>query len=329
MPANPPSNKRKAPRIKTFSQKAGNIRRLGLQGRYLQLRDTPTPYLVFRTKEGARLQQQQPQQPTADTTTTMDDKSLDESLDDESLDESLDDESLESDMDLISDSDISDDQDDDTNNNKSDKHGKKIVMLCAAAVITTSISQTSPPKKKRGSNRPRTRRQSSMLLQEGIDDGLFRSEYRMSPESFRKLVDLVRDDLEPKDKKRNKKMRKTYLDPETKVMMTLRWLAGGQYVAQCHRNGVSKPTVFKAFHQVIKAINSNPNIGVPKWPTTVEECNVVAHGWSKLSGPSESKGLFTTVIGMIDGILISTKSPTKRETNKPDDFRSGTKKKLV
>jgi hypothetical protein len=73
----------------------------------------------------------------------------------------------------------------------------------------------------------------------------------------------------------------------------------------------------------------NPNIGVPKWPTTVEECNVVAHGWANLSGPSESRGLFTTVIGMIDGILIATKSPTKRETNKPDDFRSGHKKKLV
>ena len=292
------------------------------------MRDTPTPYLVFRTKEGARLQQQQPQQPTADTTTTMDDKSLDESLDDESLDESLDDESLESDMDLISDSDISDDQDDDTDDNKSDKHGKKIAMLCAAAVITTSTSQACPPKKKRGSNRPRTRRQSSMLLQEGIDDGLFRSEYRMSPESFRKLVDLVRDDLEPKDKKRNKKMRTTYLDPETKVMMTLRWLAGGQYVDQCRRNGVSKPTVFKAFHQVIKAINSNPNIGVPKWPTTVEECNVVATGWAKLSGPAESRGLFTTVIGMLDGILIATRSPMKSETKRPDDYRSGHKKKI-
>ena len=97
---------------------------------------------------------------------------------------------------------------------------------------------------------------------------------------------------------------------------------------QCRRNGVSKAAAFSAFHQVIKAINSNPNIGVPKWPTTVEECNVVAHGWANLSGPSESRGLFTTVIGMIDGILIATKSPTKRETNKPDDFRSGHKKKI-
>jgi hypothetical protein len=54
----------------------------------------------------------------------------------------------------------------------------------------------------------------------------------MSPESFRKLVDLVRDDLEPKDTKKNKKPRKDCLDTETKVMMTLCWLAGGQYADQ-------------------------------------------------------------------------------------------------
>jgi hypothetical protein len=82
-------------------------------------------------------------------------------------------------------------------------------------------------------------------------------------------VDLIRDDLDNKDKKRNKKFREAYLDPETKVMITLRMLAGGQYVNQCRRNGVSKPTVYKAFHQVINAINSNSGIGIPKWPTNV------------------------------------------------------------
>jgi hypothetical protein len=74
-------------------------------------------------------------------------------------------------------------------------------------------------------------------------------------------------------------------------MMTLCWLAGGQYMDQCQQNGVSKPYVFKAFLQVIHAINSNPNIGgAPKWPTTVEECDIIANRWAKLSGPSKSRG---------------------------------------
>jgi hypothetical protein len=102
-----------------------------------------------------------------------------------------------------------------------------------------------------------------MLLQEGISDGLFRSEYRMSPESFRKLVEFVRKDLEPKNMRTTKRHRKDYLDLETQVMMTLRWLAGGQYVDQCRGIGVSKASAFKAFQLVIHAINSNPNIGVP------------------------------------------------------------------
>jgi hypothetical protein len=68
------------------------------------------------------------------------------------------------------------------------------------------------------------------------------------PESFQKLVDLVQNDLEPKNTKKNIKPRKDCLDAETKVMMMLRWLAGGQYVDQCQRNGASKSSVFKAFH---------------------------------------------------------------------------------
>jgi hypothetical protein len=180
-------------------------------------------------------------------------------------------------------------------------------------------------KKRRRRKRHRNQWSAEMLLQEGMDDGLFRVEYRMSLQSFWKLVSLIRDDLEPKNPS---KTRKDYLDPETKVMMMLRWLAGSQYVDQCRCNGVSKSSVFRVFTQVINAINANPAIGHPKWPTNVNECNEIANGWAKLSGPSESRGLFTTVIGMLDGILITTKSPSRHETNRPEDFRSGHKKRI-
>jgi hypothetical protein len=214
-------------------------------------------------------------------------------------------------------------EDDDDDDDEWEKRRKR---LCLAFVAYRILKKKGMKKKRRRSRkRRRNRRSAEMLLQEGIDDGLFRIEYRMSPQSFRKLVGLIRDDLEPKDAS---KTRKDYLDPETKVMMTLRWLAGGQYVDQCRRNGVSKSSVFRAFMQVINAINANPQIGHPKWPTTVDECNEIASGWAKLSGPSESRGLFTTVIGMVDGLLVCTISPLRSETNRPDDFRSGHKKKL-
>jgi hypothetical protein len=242
----------------------------------------------------------------------------------------MDDASQDMGLDVFSDSDISDDSvknsDDEDELEEERRRRKRRRKIRRGA--SHNAPRAVPAKKRRRVNRQRSRRHAETLLQEGIDDGLFRSEYRMSPESFRKLVELLRGDLEPKDIKKQKKPRKNCLDPETKVMMTLRWLAGGQYVDQCRRNGVSKAAVFTAFQQVIHAITSNPNIGAPKWPTTVEECDEIANGWAKLSGPSESRGLFTTVIGMLDGILISTRSPTKRETKRPDDYRSGHKKKI-
>jgi DDE superfamily endonuclease len=47
-----------------------------------------------------------------------------------------------------------------------------------------------------------------------------------------------------------------------------------------------------------------------------------------MSGPSGSKGLFKTAIGMVDGILIKIKSPSKQEDICISDYRSGHKKQI-
>jgi hypothetical protein len=170
---------------------------------------------------------------------------------------------------------FSSDEDSNDDHEEELQHARK--KLCIAFIAHGILKNKGMKKKrKRSHRRRRNRRFASSLLQEGIDDGLFRIEYRMSPQTFNKLVNLIRDDIEPKDKSRT---RKDYLDAETKVMMTLRWLAGGQYVDQCRRNGVSKSSVFACFTKVINAINRNPHIGQPKWPTTVEECNEIASKW--------------------------------------------------
>jgi hypothetical protein len=122
----------------------------------------------------------------------------------------------------------SEDNDDDDN----DEWEKRQKRLCLALVAYHILKKKGMKKKRRHSRkRCRNQRSAEMLLQEGIDDGLFQIEYCMSPQSFHKLVGLSRDDLEPKDAS---KTQKDYLDPETKVMMMLCWLAGGQYVD--HKN---------------------------------------------------------------------------------------------
>lgn len=104
-------------------------------------------------------------------------------------------------------------------------------------------------------------------------------------------------------------------------------MAGGRYIDQCRIHGVSVQVFYKCIHEVIQAINRHPDIGNPKWPTTVAECEEYGTEWAKLSGPSGDRALFTTAIGMIDGILIETMCPTAKEVPRPDDFKSGHKKK--
>jgi hypothetical protein len=204
-----------------------------------------------------------------------------------------------------------------------DEGFKRRALIALIAYKIIKKKKGTKKKRKRSKNRRRTRRKSSTLLQEGMDDGLFRREYRMSPRSFHKLVNLLRADLLPKNIART---RPDYIDPEAKVMFTIRWLAGGQYVDQCRIHGISKQTFFKCVVQTINAINKNEHIGCPKWPESIAECDIIANEWARRSGPSGEKGLLATVIGMLDGLLVSTKRPTRKETKKVTDFFSGHKK---
>jgi hypothetical protein len=110
--------------------------------------------------------------------------------------------SLGLDLNIFSDSDISDDSDTDSDEESEDKRRRHNNRVFARI---QQRKQKRWATKRRGSNLPQSRREAKMLLQEGISDGLFRSEYRMSPESFRKLVEFVRKDLEPKNMRTTKK----------------------------------------------------------------------------------------------------------------------------
>jgi hypothetical protein len=87
-------------------------------------------------------------------------------------------------------------------------------------------------------------------------------------------------------------------------------------------------TVFKHIAIVLRLIADNESLGVVEWPDTLEACDKFALQWAGNSGPSAFRGLHQICIGAIDGILIDTRSPTKNETMRPNDFRSGHKKQI-
>jgi DNA-directed RNA polymerase specialized sigma24 family protein len=175
----------------------------------------------------------------------------------------------------------------------------------------------------RNGKKKRTRRNPDELLKESVDDGLFQREYRMSFESFHKLVDLLGDDIGVTVKTRD-----DCISPKSKLMMTLRFLAGASYVDICRIHGVSRSTVYKQVRLVIWAIAESNIIGVYEWPSDVDSCVKYANKWANKSGPDAYGGLHRQCIGALDGILIETLSPSRRDSKRPNDFRSGHKKRI-
>jgi hypothetical protein len=176
----------------------------------------------------------------------------------------------------------------------------------------------------RAKKKKRKRRDPDVLLQESLDDGMFQREYRMSYESFCKLFDELRDGLRLSPRN----SRDDAILPKTKLMMTIRFLAGASYIDILRVHGVSRQAVYKHVKIVIGLIADNARIGAVEWPETSEACAQFALQWAGKSGPSAFRGLHQTCIAALDGILFQTKAPTKKETKRPNDYRSGHKKQI-
>jgi hypothetical protein len=148
----------------------------------------------------------------------------------------------------------------------------------------------------------------------------------MSKESLLKLHSLLKPLLEVS----TRKFRGDTIPSLAKVMMTLRYLAGSRWVDIVRIHGVSKPALYFCIQQVIRAIIRHPLVGKPKFPTDEVKAKEYAEQWASLSGPPGGRrGVLSGCIGAIDGILIKTKAPTKKETVRVTDFYSGHKKQWV
>jgi hypothetical protein len=151
-------------------------------------------------------------------------------------------------------------------------------------------------------DRQREYRSAEYYIDLAEKEGSFLQEYGMTVDAFRKLANLLRDKLSPK-----RHAPGSALDVESKILMALRYFRGGSFWDVVRKHGISRGVFYKHLYRVMDAIDATPSIGKPKWPTTKAECDCYATEWEKLSGPSGSRGLFKTVIAMLDGILIKIK----------------------
>ena len=196
--------------------------------------------------------------------------------------------------------------DDESSIERDECNGRKrrLVALVSGFILIKRNQRRRIPSRRAGKKK-RKRRDPDVLLQESLDDGVFERECRMSCKSFCELFDLLGDGLHPSPKNK----RDDVILPKTKLMMTIRFLAGASYIDILRIHGVSRQAVFKHVKKVTRLIADNEHTGAVEWPETPEACDEFALQWAGKSGPSAFRGLHQTRIGAIDGVLIQTKSP--------------------
>jgi DDE superfamily endonuclease len=128
---------------------------------------------------------------------------------------------------------------------------------------------------------------------------------RFPIESYRILCDILREPLT-----RNKEMaekRGGYITPETCVYITLRWLAGGNYLDLMHVVGISHSAFYEMVGKTIEAIrtSTDPRLDNIHFPKTPDQLDEAAQGFEAIS----FQGAIPNCVSVIDGYHVKIQVP--------------------
>ena len=146
---------------------------------------------------------------------------------------------------------------------------RRVMIIAAAAVAFVYVvsRQISKRQKKKAVRLSRLRVQTNVFDWERhmgeITDGDFRQMYRLNWDAFKKLLALLKPELEPIDQTRasNAKYGERVL-PETKLAITLRYLAGSSIHELKMLFKTSISTLYDWIWSTVSAINSHPELQV-------------------------------------------------------------------
>lgn len=138
---------------------------------------------------------------------------------------------------------------------------------------------------------------------------------RMSLESFFKLLGYFRTDLEGVPGKGGKA---GPILPEISLFCALRWLAGGSYLDIFALTGISVASFYRVCYKVFILIDECPELAL-KLPTNAEQCVEVSDGFRSIS----YKEAITNCIGAVDGYLLRTITPIRKQAGNVKSFYSG------
>ena len=135
------------------------------------------------------------------------------------------------------------------------------------------------------------------FLQKYHNRTLFKRHLRMHPESFNKLLDLIRPELEVNNVMAA--LRGGAIKPELRLYCAIRWLAGGSYTDICIGIGISQCSFYRVCWETIQAIINCEALSI-RFPQGEEELKKAASGFSAIS----YNEAITNCIGVIDGFLM-------------------------
>ena len=147
-------------------------------------------------------------------------------------------------------------------------------------------------------------------------NNLWKRFYRMSKSSFMELLELLRPDLEKNQTKGSCSTTAGTISPELRLSITLRWLAGASYQDIAIIHGVHNGSVYAVVNSGISSLDALPALNL-KFPLgNTEELSKIAATFSRKAAHT----VFPSVVGALDGILITCCCPNRKKCKNPATF---------
>lgn len=145
-------------------------------------------------------------------------------------------------------------------------------------------------------------------VEEQLYTGRFNRRYRMSLESFTKLVDLLCNDISvDSEQSRRSTGGAEPIIPEVVVACGLRYCAGGSYIDLASSYKISEPSVFRSIDTFLAAVRDCPELDFV-FPSLDDAASI-----DKLRKGFEAKsyhGIMRGCVGAIDGMFQQTIRPS-------------------
>ena len=192
-------------------------------------------------------------------------------------------------------------------------------MWCMTAMAAMAAAFIALPSR-RGGLVHRDRHEWEPFIRPFVKDGTFKARFRMDPDEFNELYEMLRTRLEC-DERMGRGGNGT-IAGEWALASTLQWLAGHGVSAGADGPRMAKSTTYAKIKLGLDAINDCGRLRI-KWPRTRRELRAKARGFCQST--SQLDPVLKKCVGALYGVLVRRVKPTSDEHPCPDRFFSGHK----